>query len=567
MKILIADDDPIPRRMLESILKKWDYEVVVAQDGTAAWEIMQSQDAPPLAILDWLMPGLDGVEVCRKIRQRKDAPYTYLILLTSKDSKEDIVAGMEAGADDYLIKPFESHRLQVRLRAGRRILDLQTALLASVEELAQAHHREGEIGARIQQTLLLGKPPRNAHGLTVAALTIPSQYIDGDFYDFFPHKDGSLDIIVGDVMGKGVPAALFGAAIKSHFIRAIGHLSVTEGNKLPEPEEIVATVHTEVTGQFIGLDSFMTLCYARFDPDKRCISFVDCGHTKTIHVVGSTGEIRTLEGNGMPLGVSEREVYTQVCAPFATGDHFCFYSDGITEARNQAGELFGFDRLIEAIRANRNLSPDELVTKIREVVVAFSNSETFPDDLTCVIVRIEPVSQADVPAKDTSDNSDCSEAPGSDGADNSRQEKPLAHASLEITSSLTELGTIRRFLGDFCRSSPPEPLEEERLEQLELAVNEAASNVMRHAYQGQSDKSILVETDSFTNRIEVRLYNTGIAFDHDAAKPPSFDGSREGGFGVYMIATAVDEVQYSRDPQERNCIRLTKYRTGAQEEA
>src|SRR4051812_27116951 len=181
MRILIADDDPVPRRMLQAILKKWDYEVVEATDGAEAWEILQSADAPQIAILDWLMPEMDGVEVCRRMRQRTDAPYVYFILLTSKDRKEDIIEGMEAGADDYLIKPFEAHRLQVRLRAGRRILDLQTELLASLAALAKAREREVEIGAKIQQTLLLGQPPEDAHGVEVAALTIPSQQIDGDF--------------------------------------------------------------------------------------------------------------------------------------------------------------------------------------------------------------------------------------------------------------------------------------------------------------------------------------------------------------------------------------------------
>src|ERR1051326_7247831 len=134
MKILIAEDDPIPCRLLQATLTKWEYEVVIARDGDEAWQILQTEEAPKIAILDWLMPGMDGVEVCRQVRQRKDAPYVYIILLTSKDRKEDIVEGMEAGADDYLIKPFETHRLQVRLRAGRRIIDLQTALLSSLEE-------------------------------------------------------------------------------------------------------------------------------------------------------------------------------------------------------------------------------------------------------------------------------------------------------------------------------------------------------------------------------------------------------------------------------------------------
>ena len=102
MRVLIADDDPAALLLLESVLEDWGYEVVTAQDGTEAWDVLRRADAPPLAILDWMMPGLDGVDVCRKVRQEREAPYVYLILLTGKTGQQDIVQGMEAGADDYV---------------------------------------------------------------------------------------------------------------------------------------------------------------------------------------------------------------------------------------------------------------------------------------------------------------------------------------------------------------------------------------------------------------------------------------------------------------------------------
>ena len=557
MRILIADDDPVPRRMLQAILKKWDYDVVVASNGAEAWEILQGADAPPLAILDWLMPEMDGVEVCRRMRRRPDAPYVYFILLTSKDRKEDILEGMDAGADDYLIKPFETHRLLVRLRAGRRILDLQAALLASVQQLAQAREREVEIGARIQQTLLLGQPPSDLHGVQVAALTIPSQQIDGDFYDFFQHTPRCLDVIVGDVMGKGVPAALFGAAVKSHFLRALSRLLSAERGALPEPEEIVAHVHAEVTREFIGLDSFMTLCYARFDHVNQQVTFVDCGHTKTIHHVHATGELQTLEGDSLPLGVSEREVYTQVTAPFAEGDLFFFYSDGVTEARDEQGELFGFDRLAAAVRASSKLAPQAVVESIRRTVVEFSHAETFPDDLTCVAVRIhtEPEPHSPPTSEAEPHPQPLSEAERGAG-------QPLAQAAIDTGSALSELTTIRAFVRSFCRSAPPAPLNDTLLSQLELAVNEAASNIMRHAYDGRTDMPIHVEAEAFPDRAVIRLFNTGKPFDPEGAVPPSFDGSRDGGFGVFMIAHSVEHVEYFRDKRGRNGLTLVKYRAG-----
>src|SRR3954467_15416773 len=138
MKILIADDSIVSRHLLDATLRKWGYEVIVACDGNEAWSILQSEDAPKIAILDWVMPGLTGPEVCRRVRasakEEKDL-YTYILLLTSKSQREDLIEGMEAGADDYLTKPFDQHELEVRLRPGVRILELEHELISAREKL------------------------------------------------------------------------------------------------------------------------------------------------------------------------------------------------------------------------------------------------------------------------------------------------------------------------------------------------------------------------------------------------------------------------------------------------
>src|SRR5262249_44455732 len=146
MKILIAEDEVVSRRLLQSRLERWGHEVVAATDGAEAWELFQAREFP-IVISDWMMPRMDGLELIRRIRTRKHPGYVYAILLTSKSQKEDIVAGMEAGADDFLTKPFDRDELRVRLRAGQRVIELESALRASLEDLAQARKREGEIGA------------------------------------------------------------------------------------------------------------------------------------------------------------------------------------------------------------------------------------------------------------------------------------------------------------------------------------------------------------------------------------------------------------------------------------
>jgi two-component system, cell cycle response regulator len=137
MKVLIADDSATSRAMLRSVLTRWGYDVVMAENGKEALDILAKDDPPPMAVLDWVMPELTGPEVCRRVRETLREPYTYILLLTSKNTKGETVEGLEAGADDYIVKPFDQHELQVRLRAGQRIIDLQLNLLQAREELRE----------------------------------------------------------------------------------------------------------------------------------------------------------------------------------------------------------------------------------------------------------------------------------------------------------------------------------------------------------------------------------------------------------------------------------------------
>ena len=143
IRVLAAEDNPVFQSMLRTMLTRWGYEVVIARDGLEAWNVLSRDDTPRLAILDWMMPGIDGVEVCRRVRSAGAEPYIYILLLTARTDSQDLVEGMEAGADDYLTKPFNAHELRVRLRAGCRILDLQAQLLDAREALREQATHDG----------------------------------------------------------------------------------------------------------------------------------------------------------------------------------------------------------------------------------------------------------------------------------------------------------------------------------------------------------------------------------------------------------------------------------------
>ena len=154
LRVLVAEDNPVFQSMLGNMLGRWGYQAVTARDGEEAWKILESEDSPRLAILDWMMPGLDGVEICRRVRAAGHEPYVYIVLLTARTESRDLVEGMDAGADDYLTKPFRNHELRVRLRAGKRILDLQEELLRAREALRIQATHDGLTGLHNRTSIL-----------------------------------------------------------------------------------------------------------------------------------------------------------------------------------------------------------------------------------------------------------------------------------------------------------------------------------------------------------------------------------------------------------------------------
>ena len=447
--------------------------------------------------------------------------------------------------DEAQFETLMSAMLETEVDERRRA---EEELRASEERYRSAIDRIHEIGGRIQRTLLVGQPVKTFPDAQVAILSIPSQQIDGDFSDF-EVTPSALEILVGDVMGKGVPAALLGAATKNQFLRAKAALLsqvtgslplspleiVTRAHRslTPSPREIVNRVHWSLTPQFIRLESFATVILALFDQDGRKLRYVNAGHMRPLHRVARTGEVRMLEGDNVPLGVLPDEVYEEQTVACEPGDVFVFYSDGVTEARGLDDTLFGEERLIEIVQREGHRYPQHLLGAIEEAVTRFAGSEIVSDDLTCLVVRID-------------------DDPG----------PVLRSTAFEVRSQLDALVDLRAFLRTFVESSgTPSPLDEDALDEVLLAVTEAASNVIRHAFRGQPDGTLQVRADFHPDRLRLQLIHNGIPLDPDMVVPPSLDGSRESGFGLFIIEQAMDEVRYTRDGTGRTVVRLSKFRT------
>lgn len=403
----------------------------------------------------------------------------------------------------------------------------------ALDKLQAAREREMQIGMRIQQTLLLSEAPVSFADFEVSAITIPSKGIDGDFYDFLQHPNMALDVIFGDVMGKGVPAALMAAGGKTEFLRTLTHLLAgSPRGTIPQPQDIVNSVHHVLTPQLINLDSFITLSYVRFDSRSKKVTVVDAGNTRLIRCKASDGQIEFLSGYNLPLGFELSEVYAQAEFTYEPDDVFVFYSDGVTEARNPKGEMFGLQRLQKLIHEKRDLPPRMIVDAIREAAIVFVGSEALTDDFTCVVIKT--VTRAAI-------------------------EPSVGVEELQIKSALVELPSIRAFLKQFCDKRNACGLSEYELRLLELAATEVGSNIIKHAYRGRKDQPIWVRVDLTRSELRVRFTHTGEPFvGPESISLPALDHQKEGGFGLFIINQVADRVEYSVDTEGRQYIELTK---------
>ena len=217
--ILVADDDPLFRRLLEKYLQTWGYHVMTAADGTQAWQILQMKESSPdLLILDWLMPGVDGLELCQRVRAQPRESYQYILLVSGRDDKQDVIRGLDAGADDYLTKPLDTAELRARLRTGNRILSLQRDLIRAHEELRfQVTHDTltGLWSRRAALDLLARELQRSSRSETSTGVLM----ID---LDHFKNVNDSYGHLVGDAVLKEVAARIARAVRSYDFVGRYG---------------------------------------------------------------------------------------------------------------------------------------------------------------------------------------------------------------------------------------------------------------------------------------------------------------------------------------------------------
>ncbi len=331
IKILIADDHELSRFKLKTDLEKWGHKVTTAEDGEQAWELFQ-RHRYAIVITDWMMPKLDGLELVKMIRAADCADYVYIIMLTAKAEKHDIVAGMGAGADDFLVKPFHRDELQVRLRAGIRI----TKLNRQLNETNRHLERGLEAAAQIQQSFLpTVKPHFNGYAFTWGHN--PCGKLGGDMFNVVALGDGRVGIYGLDVTGDGVPAALLATTLSRALAPASDPTSILVAHnddgsvaRVCEPVEVARELNRRF-GVQVGRQYF-TLAYGVLHLESRRFEFTSAGHPPLLYL--QAGQAPTmLNVEGFPIGMApEADPFQQRSVALQPGDRMLIYSDGIPDA-------------------------------------------------------------------------------------------------------------------------------------------------------------------------------------------------------------------------------------------
>jgi sigma-B regulation protein RsbU (phosphoserine phosphatase) len=363
-RIVVIEDDPAILRGLADNLRAESYDVMTAADGEDGYRLVRDE-RPDIVILDVMLPRMKGDEVCRRLRRHGLA--TPVLLLTAQGEERDRVNGFDAGADDYLTKPFSIRELLGRVRAILRRSEGRVDL-ANQKELDQAR--------AIQQRLMPVAIP-TVPGLRIAGISRPARIVGGDYFDVLALEDGGVAVCIADVCGKGLPAALMMANLQAA-VR-------TWASQLASPRDLCARVNRMMCGN-MAEHGFITFFYVVIDAARQRLTYCNAGHNAPI-LAGRGGSIARLDQGGGVLGVFGNWRYDESVVDLCSGDRILLFTDGITENRNTADEEFGEGRLIGLLHRHAAGDMAALTGEVIEAATRF-NPE-FADDLTVVAVSVD----------------------------------------------------------------------------------------------------------------------------------------------------------------------------------
>lgn len=387
MRILVADDEPVIRMILARALTQWGHEVVTAEDGDQAWSLYEREPFR-MVITDWMMPGLDGIDLTRRIRSAPDSGYTYMVLLTARTGTASLVEGMDAGADDFMVKPFQVDELRARVRAGERVLQLESDLAERGRRLGHAldsARQDLEAAADLQRTLLPLKG-REWPAVRSSWRLHPANLVAGDVFGVHALGERFTAFYLLDVAGHGVSSAMMSFSL-SKMLSPEGLLlrASADGRAMPvPPAEVLADLNVRFQADVDSMKYF-TILYGLIDAETDQVTLAQGGHPSPLLVRGD--RLTRLGESGFPIGMLPGLSFDEETHPFAPGDRLYLYSDGVTECPNEARQPFRTDRLEEAVRSGAAQGLEEAVVTIEHALEAWRGDARYPDDVTLLALE------------------------------------------------------------------------------------------------------------------------------------------------------------------------------------
>ncbi|MBS3028553.1 MAG: SpoIIE family protein phosphatase [Dolichospermum sp. DET50] len=376
-EILIIDDDRSVQIFLKRILEKQGYEVITASTGEEG--ILRTLDSPPaLIICDWIMPGLSGIEVCSLIKKDPRLSTTFFILLTSLDSVDNRVKGLDAGADDFIIKPIEQNELQARVRAGLRLHQLSQDLHTQ-KQLLETELTEATEYVKSLLPLPLNKP------LSIKFQFLPSRQLGGDCFDYNWLDPDSLAIYLLDAAGHGLKATLPSISVLNLLrSRALKDLNYYQ------PSEVLAALNTTFQMNYEN-DKYFTIWYGVYNRVSRQLKYSSAGHPPAIILSGTSPtntEVKRLKTPGMPVGMFPEAKYVDAYCQVEKSSTLYIFSDGAYEITQSNGTLWSLEGLIQ-ILISLQYSVDNQLDYILDYLINLNSKETFEDDLSILQVKFD----------------------------------------------------------------------------------------------------------------------------------------------------------------------------------
>lgn len=412
--------------------------------------------------------------------------------------------------------------------------DITDRVLAK-QQLIEAQQKQMQIAADIQNKLLFGLPPQNLQGMSLACHSEGSEGIDGDFYHFQRFDDHTVDLLTGDVMGKGIAAALIAAGVRSAYEQALVKLmSDQQFNGEPPPVQAIANaMHADLMQELMHLGRFVTLTLLRVNRQNNSVTWVNAGHTPTLLGRAGTGEVLELLGENLPMGVLPDEQYVEHYTPMQDGDTLLLFSDGLSESVNQQGEQFGVERIksLLQIGVTKAAYPTMMLNSLRSVVHDHTDFSVTRDDSTVVVLKLTPRAERTGVIQDG----------------------VCAEQHLDLPRDLNELTPLRLGIEAVC-----DQMSEEDTQMLVLATFEAATNIVRHTPDKLKKAPLTAVLKRGEQGVSVELIHEGETFVPSSPPSPDFSGNSFGGFGLYIIENAVDWVEYIEPMPGLTSIRLFK---------